>query len=560
MSNFVTRHRVANINLLDYANKNRSEGFFSDVTIVAGNERIPANRLVLSCYSTYLEGMFKFFERNPPIENLIELDDIEGNVLQSLVDFIYTGSISISEQNVKNLLSGAHYLKLTEVKQFCFEYLQSRITAINALDFLKIATFYENKELQKDTHQYISINLDKVLQTEDFKQLSNEELISCISKLNRNQAKESLIFQAMVAWTKHDKDTRKAHFLELFKMIHFHRVPSDYLEEVILEEELVTTVTECHKLALSILCKLLKEQNVNCNASKLLCVGGKQGNAVLSKVSVVYELENKSLSVNYPNLPKKTCCHCSLLLKGYIYCIGGDKKKDVFMRGTDSVWKLNSKLHTSGWKQVALMHTKRCAMGAAVYGDVIVVTGGVDENRKSLTSAEVYLPLSNAWNVISPLKQQRYALALVSCYGYLYAIGGWDSGSSLSSVERLSDLNEEWINNEPMQTPRYSHAAVNCDGIIYAIGGRSGLAFSTTLKTVEKYDASTNEWKFVSDMNFKRCALAACVLRNKIYVVGGFDAVGKTVTKIECYDPMRDIWSIVGNTTDWLWHHTLVAV
>ena len=211
------------------------------------------------------------------------------------------------------------------------------------------------------------------------------------------------------------------------------------------------------------------------------------------------------------------------------------------------------------WEQVASMNKKRYDMGAAVYEDVIVVAGGVDENYSLLASTEVYQPSFNEWRTISPLKQQRHAHALVSCDGHLYAIGGW-GGHNLSSVERLGDLKEEWIISEPMQAPRQFLAAVNCDGVVYAIGGRAGKDYSTTLKTVEKYDSSTNKWNYVSDMNFKRRAHAACVLRNKIYVVGGLDAAGNAVTQIECYDPKCDTWSIVGNTTEKLYNHTLVAV
>ena len=264
--------------------------------------------------------------------------------------------------------------------------------------------------------------------------------------------------------------------------------------------------------------------------------------------------------MNYPDLPVKIQRHCSLTLNDYIYCIGGDNELKIIAKGTDKVWKLNLKKQTSNWEQVASMNTKRYFMGAAVYSDAIVVAGGGDENSTPLASTEVYQRAFNTWQTTTSLKQRRYAHALVSCDGYLYAIGGWDGNNCLSSVERLGDLKGEWINIEPMQAPRYCFAAVNCDGVVYAIGGRSGDDISTTSRTVEKYDPSANKWKYVSDMNFTRRAHAACVLRNKIYVVGGLDAGDKTVTQIECYDPARNTWGIVGNTTEALFYHTLVAV
>ena len=90
MSNSIIRHRVVNPNLLEYANKNRDEGFFSDVTIKVGTENIPANRLVLSCHSKYFEGMFKTSILNS--DNVIEIRAVDGATMKAVMDFVYCGS------------------------------------------------------------------------------------------------------------------------------------------------------------------------------------------------------------------------------------------------------------------------------------------------------------------------------------------------------------------------------------------------------------------------------------------------------------------------------------
>ena len=600
MLNSVRRQRDVNVNLLEYANKSRDQGFFCDVTILAGNQRIFANRLVLSCYSPYLEGFFKFQERNFTTENTIEIETVDGKALKALIDFIYTGSITISKQNVKDLLSGAHYLQMHEVKQFCFDFFCSNATVENSLDVLQIAGLYKNEGLMNEIQQYISINFDKVLQTDDFKEFSNEELISCISNLDRSQAKESWIFQAVVTWTNQDRTARKDTFFKSFKLINLEKITPKYLEEKVLEEKLVTDSNDCYKLALNAYHRHVKKHSKDQTAKtthqelvkkntrnqelvketcqkfgkratsmtthpklvkkttsnqtpKLLRLGGYDASC---KVNVVYDLSNET-SENYPDLPETIHGHCSLTLNDYIYCIGGCKT--IVAKGVNDVRRLNAKKQTSDWEQIASMNSKTYNMGAAVYRDVIVVAGGI---KKFITAAstEVYHPSIDEWQTISSLKQRRSGHALVSCDGCLYAIGGVGDRNYLSSVERLSDLKGEWINIEPMQTPRANLVAVNCDGVVYAIGGYSGYDFSTTLKTVEKYDSSTNQWKYVCDMNFKRQAHAACVFCNKIYVVGGLDADHKAVTEIECYEPTFNTWSIVGNTTEQLWNHTLVAV
>ena len=61
-------------------------------------------------------------------------------------------------------------------------------------------------------------------------------------------------------------------------------------------------------------------------------------------------------------------------------------------------------------------------------------------------------------------------------------------------------------------------------------------------------------------MNTARERHAACVLRGKIYVVGGKDQDGNLVSTIECYDPDEDTWSIVAENICELYGHAVVAI
>ena len=108
-----------------------------------------------------------------------------------------------------------------------------------------------------------------------------------------------------------------------------------------------------------------------------------------------------------------------------------------------------------------------------------------------------------------------------------------------------------------MHTPRYDFAAVNCQGFLYAIGGYS---ISKVEKSVEKYDPGNNQWTYVSSMKFARHDHAACVLQDKIYVIGGKKSGNDIVKVIECYDPELDEWSIVGETAQECAYHSVVAL
>ena len=140
---FVTRYRHTIKNVLEYASLNRNDDVFNDVTIKAGDESIRGHRLVLSCFSSVFEKMFKGKMREK-YEHDVEIDGFDGKAIKSLIDYIYNGSIDISNANVVKLLQGADYFQLQEVKEFCFEFLASIIASDNCIELLKTAKLYED--------------------------------------------------------------------------------------------------------------------------------------------------------------------------------------------------------------------------------------------------------------------------------------------------------------------------------------------------------------------------------------------------------------------------------
>ena len=581
MSKSIVRQRVVNSNLLEYASKNRDEGFFNDVIIKAGTESIPANRLVLSCHSKYFEGMFKFSILKD--DYVIEMGDFDGATIRALIDFIYCGSININDQNVMKLQSGADYLQLEEVQCFCFEFLEAKeIELGNSLDIFKMVSKHEGSTLHKKVKKYISYNINKISETEKFKLLSKENLISCISSLDRLHANEASIYQAVVTWTRHNKEARTPEFPELFKMINLNYMAVDFLEKIILEENLVANNPQCRKEAFAAYKQLTLEQTdqSRANETHLISLGG---NSAHQNVTVVFSLSQET-SKNYPKFDKAILVYCCLKLNDYIYVIGIQQNiviQQVIVRPADTnvVLKLNLKEQNGKWKQVTSFNKDRFFLCASVFRGTIFVAGGYHKaplsgtifvagrSLKAPVSAlsDYYDPSKNKWKSGPRLRQSRCNHCLVTCDGWLYALGGLGEGEGevLSSVEMLKQLKGTWQKIQPMRTTRCLFAAVNCNGEVYAIGGYGKNFFSECsecLKSVEKYDFDANRWKYVAAMNIRRKKHAACVLRGKIYVVGGVGTDEKAVKEIECYDPATDKWSIVETVTDDLIDHKLVAV
>jgi N-acetylneuraminic acid mutarotase len=99
----------------------------------------------------------------------------------------------------------------------------------------------------------------------------------------------------------------------------------------------------------------------------------------------------------------------------------------------------------------------------------------------------------------------------------------------------VETIGDSWTTKAPMPTRRAYLAAAVVNNIIYAIGGYTDYHLSTN----EAYDPSTGSWTTKAPMPTPRGYLAAAVVNNIIYAIGG--AFYHSTN--EAYDPSTDTWT-----------------
>ena len=130
--------------------------------------------------------------------------------------------------------------------------------------------------------------------------------------------------------------------------------------------------------------------------------------------------------------------------------------------------------------------------------------------------------------------------------GFLYVIGGGNSGVALSDLQRYDPVLDAWTTLASMNTARAGAAAAVIDDGIFVIGGRQSTGGPCSggpyLAAVEKYDIDTNTWSTVAPLLNARSDLAAVAHGGKIYVFGGCSSTGVT-NEVDMYDPQTNTWT-----------------
>ena len=538
------QYRVKQPNkVLQYANASRVAGLYTDICIKVGKKSFQAHRLILSCYSSYFKTMFET-EMKEKYADIVTIDGVDASSLESLLNFIYTEEICINQQNVFDLLATSDYLQFDDAKQLCFDYLSSILSVATCFKVLQMADLYQNHCLLIQVFEFISKNFAQILCNQDYKFQPKKYLLEILVNLNLDCVEESLVYDAIIGWVKHEKK-RKDDFAELFQRLNLRKFSPSFLSETIATEALVIENCSCLKLVTKTLAVKLQER-VSYHPSKILSLGGYK---TQNKVFAVYGDDRQV----YPALPQKVSCKCSVKINNFVYCIGGIA--DDF-----KVWRMKLYETNMKWEEVASIAIECYDCRAAVYKNGIAVAGFTF--RKAKVKLVFFDPLLNQWFALSSMNQYALDSVLVTCNGCLYCLGGYNyeglAINTLSSVQMLSDINGFWQHVEPMQTKRKEFTALSIKDAIYAIGGRDDQHKS--IKSVEKYDPYSNTWAYVNEMNIERHGHSACVMQNKIYVVGGNNSKYEFISEIECYDPLSGNWSIVGNTNEKLYGHSAIAI
>jgi N-acetylneuraminic acid mutarotase len=104
---------------------------------------------------------------------------------------------------------------------------------------------------------------------------------------------------------------------------------------------------------------------------------------------------------------------------------------------------------------------------------------------------------------------------------------------------------QQWSYKAPMPTARKGMAAAVLQDKIWVIGGSTHM--HQQLNTVEVFDPAANQWNSQApNINIAREDATAQTWNGKIFVFGGF-ANSQTVSQVEIYDPAVGSWQTVTN-------------
>ena len=163
---------------------------FSDVTLVCDGRRFDAHKFILSSRSDVFKAMFSHEGTTESTSNEVVIKDLEPEVLEHLLKFIYSDKAESSLPALAGgLLTAADKYNIPRLKAICEETMCENIDVSNAAEVLGLAYLHEAKILQTVAVNFVTNNMAKVAETPGWKTITesqpkimNEVLMSLTSK------------------------------------------------------------------------------------------------------------------------------------------------------------------------------------------------------------------------------------------------------------------------------------------------------------------------------------------------------------------------------------------
>lgn len=152
-------------------------------------------------------------------EEEIRLGDVLGEPLEMLVQYCYTGTIELREDNVETLLATACLLQLNSVVTACCNFLAKQLHPSNCLGFALFAEQQSCFALLDLATKYTNNNFMLVCKNQEFFQLNAKQLSQLLRSDDLNVPSEQDVFHTLISWIHHDPVNREKHIPELLALI-----------------------------------------------------------------------------------------------------------------------------------------------------------------------------------------------------------------------------------------------------------------------------------------------------------------------------------------------------
>ena len=511
----------------------------SDVTIIVEDGKtFEVHGHILADASPFFEKLLSTDMRESK-EGVVRLQMLTEAVLGDILEFIYTGCVQISDEDrAYDLIAMADYLFLPQLKSLAGDVLTRDINCSNCVSRYHFGETYQCEKLIATTKNFIIANFSILAKTEEFLNMSRNEVEMWISSDEINVSAEEDVFEFILAWIDHNKVDRKKYFFTLFRHVRPVYISRDYFRTNIVTNKLVMCDTDCldhlNKSENNGRCFLKPRKSL---AAPVIFIRG-QGR------------ENNKLFCYFPR--KDAWCAAPDAVPSFNSSAFTCHDRIYFQTPADfNLLKYDTLFNTSA--SLSLKDLNMSQLLVTSQNEIYALFA----QRSNLFTIMRHGHESNSWkHELSFNRGPRRGICVISKDDAIYFLGGRVS-TPLAEAYRYDITGKKFEKIAEMKEARNRAHGAAAHGKIFVIGGeqdgeRDRDSFT---RTGEVYNETTDEWQVIAGLRIPRGfsegrVVGLLSVDDKLFALGDYveslsspRRTTRKLTTIECYDPDKNEWN-----------------
>ncbi|XP_053387119.1 BTB/POZ domain-containing protein 6-B-like [Mercenaria mercenaria] len=210
-----------------------------------GDRKLQAHRLILSMRSAMFEAMF--FGPMANSENEIDIEDVDPDIFDLVLGYIYTDKVDLNGETVLKCLYAAEKYCLSGLVTLCSSFLKKSISSDTVCTIYEQAKFFNVEELRKVCYTFIIENSNTVFKKDDIKTLSYESLLTVMGD-EKLQSEELLLFQTALRWAdakctseniESSSENKRKVLKDILSLIRFPVIPPNIFANVVIPTQIL---------------------------------------------------------------------------------------------------------------------------------------------------------------------------------------------------------------------------------------------------------------------------------------------------------------------------------
>ncbi|GBN49399.1 Kelch-like protein 10 [Araneus ventricosus] len=419
------------------------------------------------------------------------LRGIDSETLESILVYLYTGTIQLNEENATDILVASDYLLIDPLLQKSRSFVLKEMTTTNCVPLFLTVWRIEGLSILNNCHRFIVIHFEEfVSESEEIGCLPLAALKNFLKEKSLNISSERTVWNAIVKWIKFDLSDRLKFVPELLRYISLEDLDNPLMNDII-SHNMIQENNFCQDL-------------------------------IFSELQQTEQLQNfRQILISKSNMTaSRIPTNSHLIIYNCIEHSSFEKNIYITWDGEIDYWLKLGRVH---FFPDYIFQLDRYVY---MFDTTINISLAFDIFHKKC------LPMT-------PIYQSRCYYSVVSVKGFIYIMGGrYNHLYNIEDIERFDPRTGKWKLVSRM-VPMSLSNAVALNGYIYAIGYNRDVTNPKMM--IQVYDPASDRWSSVSAPRLFKPEITAFAFGGQLYIIAGktFGCVSRSIEK---YDPVKDVW------------------